>query len=367
MHDLDDALLASGRRKMRCASCRTVFEAAADESEREVTIAMPLPPREAAKGKASAGMDSADLGTPDLGTNLGQDKADDGADDDEPAAEPEVAEDDADAMAAAMAGGMEDGAEAATDFDQLGLNSGAGEDISADDLEALFADAAPAPDAAGGEAGEVDPMAQAMGEAAAAENADLLPAVGAGDAEGTEGAVAPLPNTERRANRRDAGGQKKADKGSRARSGGRGMVAAMVMAAGFASVGSLVMLREDVVRFVPGLASVFGSIGLPTQMHGLDITELVSQMKTEDARETLEVTGRVVNNTKRAQKLPVLRLAIRGAMGNELYVWTANLDVPELAPGQGIGFSRRLASPPAESHSVMVRFVAKDDIVAAIR
>jgi hypothetical protein len=30
-------------------------------------------------------------------------------------------------------------------------------------------------------------------------------------------------------------------------------------------------------------------------------------------------------------------------------------------------FRRHLASPPPESHSVLVRFVAKDDIVAAIR
>lgn len=372
LHDLDDALLASGRRKMRCASCRTVFEASADESGREVTIAMPLPPREAAKGRAAGEFSRAELGEPPLGTRGGRD--DENTDEATAQEAPdESAADDFDAMSAAMEPQASDAdAEAAAMEAAMAGGSAAGEDISAEDLEALFADDAPAPPPAavpGAGAEDADLMAQAMGEVPdSGEGAAAQGVAGEGQAtEGENSEVPPLANAARRANRRDAGAKKTGRKTSGPGKGGRGMVAAMVMAAGFASVGSLVMLRDDVVRFIPGLATVFDRVGLATRAHGLDIVELQSQMMSEEGRETLEVTGRIINNTKRSLKLPVLRLAIRGSVGNELYVWTASADVPELAPGQATLFSRRLASPPPEAHSVMVRFVAKDDIVAAIR
>lgn len=354
LHDLDDAFLATGRRKVRCASCRTVFEAEEPESDTSVIVAMPLPePKAPRQENASA-----------------------------PAPVPQAPA--LDAFAAA-----EDEVAAAPDDAAPDIDGEA--NVSQDDLDALFGDA---PVSAGmtEPAGEVSASgedASGWGETAKPEGAppadpDALEhaqdgAVAAGAASGAnaegEGASGERLAGERLAGERPAG-ERRARRGGgtmkkvpppNARLAKTGMVAAMVMAAGIGTVSSLVLLREDAMRLFPSTSRFFDAVGLSTATRGLDIVDVQSQLLYEDGQETLEVSGRVVNNAKRSLKLPVLRLAIRGGAGSELYVWTANADVTELGPGEAVRFSRRLASPPADSQSVMVRFVAKDDIVAAIR
>lgn len=324
LHDLDDAFLATGRRKVRCASCRTVFEADESESDTAATVAMPVPEPKAPQPENTAPP---------------------------PEFEPEPV--------AVLA--------AAPEMPETAEANAAGEDISADDLEALFADSAPAAVRADA---EPEPMpAEEAGAPARAEEDhpefDPTSLARAQDAAASAALEGDKPPGERRV-RRGAGTMRKVNRPP-SRLARSGMVAAMVMAAGVGTASVLVMLREDAVRLFPATAVVFDAVGLSASTRGLDIVDVQSLMVMDDGNETLEVSGRVVNNSKRLLKLPVLRLAIRGAAGAELYVWTATADVGELGPGEATRFSRRLASPPAEAQSVMVRFVAKDDIVAAIR
>jgi predicted Zn finger-like uncharacterized protein len=333
MHDLDDAFLASGRRKVRCASCRTVFETSESESDSTVTIALPLPEPQAPRNAAA--MVDVDAG---LATAAAPEEV----------FEPEIPEPapSGEAMAEAPA-----------------LSSAMDAEISADDLEALFADEAPAAPAA--DIKTADEQAESSAETAIGNDVD--PAALAMEQDAAAAALAATEDPAERRSRR-AGNHAKPTRAAAAAPPPRGgMIAAMVMAASIGTVATLVMLRQETVRLFPATSKMFDAVGLSASARGLDIVDVQSQMVIEDGRETLEVTGRVTNNAKTPQKLPVLRLSIRGGTGNELYVWTASADVQELAPGETTRFTRRLASPPPESHSVMVRFVAKDDIVAAIR
>ncbi len=296
-HDLDAAFLATGRRKVRCASCRSIFDAVNPESESAATLAtlQPEPKNlDQLRGVIEPLPPERDPGLP--------------------------------ATAAFLAPPEE--------------NLVAGTDISAGELEALFA--AEARPRAGDVAGDVASRARGGAATAAQEAAPLrreaMPAR----------AGLPAAQVVRKSVR-------------------KGMMAAMVMAAGLATLSALALLREDAMRLFPGTARLFERVGLSASARGLDIVEVQSQLITEQGHELLEVSGRIVNNSQRANKVPVLRFAIRGSAGNELYVWTAAVDTPELAAGDTVRFSRRLASPPPDSQSVMVRFVAKDDIVAAIR
>lgn len=229
-------------------------------------------------------------------------------------------------------------------------------DISADELEALFAEPEPAaPVAEPEKAGksdkdpiEFDPasLARAQDEA----NAD------------------DIEPQERRRNRRAkhlAANDAHLARNTKPKSSSK--VTVMLMAAGIGTLATLGLLRNEAVRLFPGVAPVFEAVGLGVNIGNLDIADVRSRLVREDGRETLEVTGTIANLARATQKLPVMRLSIRSNAGQEIYVWTAVADVHELAPGEKTVFRRRLASPPAESHSVMVRFVAKDDIVAAIR
>lgn len=339
LHDLDDAFLATGRRKVRCASCRTVFEADEPESDSFVTVAMPLPEPKVPQPE-NAPVVQRQPTEPD---STGAPEADASADAEEIMAAP------APTSASAPA-------------------DAAGEEISADDLEALFADSAPAAVEPELVAGDDDAKPGEPVEAGADDHPEFDPdsLKRAQDAAISAASRATEASEGDRRARRGAGTMRKVSPPP-SRLARSGMVAAMVMAASVGTLSVLVMLREDAVRLFPATAKVFDIVGLSASTRGLDIVDVQSLMMMEDGQETLEVTGRVINNSKRPLKLPVLRLAIRGGAGAELYVWTANADVAELGPGESSRFSRRLASPPADAQSVMVRFVAKDDIVAAIR
>lgn len=332
IHDLDDAFLASGRRKVRCASCRTVFETTESESDSFVTVALSLPQSQAPRNAlAMDDVDAAPVGAEAPQNDL-----------------------DAAAFAPEEAPGKE------TPLPELASAPDA--EISADDLEALFADEAPKAPAGVPKADES--AAKPVDEPAERE---FDPASLALEQDAAAAALAPAEDAAERRSRR-AGTKAKPAKAIAAAPPPRGgIIAAMVMAASIGTVATLVMLRQETVRLFPATSKMFDAVGLSASARGLDILDVQSQMVTEEGRETLEVTGKVINNGKTPQKLPVLRLSIRGGAGNELYVWTANADTGELGPGETTRFTRRLASPPAESHSVMVRFVAKDDIVAAVR
>ena len=65
--------------------------------------------------------------------------------------------------------------------------------------------------------------------------------------------------------------------------------------------------------------------------------------------------------------MPRLRFSIRDDKEVELYSWTAVAARNELASGAVLPFKTRLASPPAGGQSVAVRFLRRDDMIAAAK
>jgi hypothetical protein len=141
----------------------------------------------------------------------------------------------------------------------------------------------------------------------------------------------------------------------------------MMMAAGIASLAAFGIARHEIVRLMPQTGPVFDALGLSVNLHGLEFGEIRSRIVMEGDVETLEITGTITNITREVRRVPVLRLSIQNVNAQDVFVWTANAEKQELAPGEVHRFRRRLASPPPDAHHVMVRFVAKDDLVASIR
>lgn len=143
--------------------------------------------------------------------------------------------------------------------------------------------------------------------------------------------------------------------------------ATILMVGGLWTLITIGVFRNEITRLVPETIPAFSALGMEVNRSGLDIVEVRSAVALMDGQETLEISGRITNLSKISQKLPVLRLALRNAAGLDIYVWTSAADKSELAGGESIAFTRKLASPPPEAQSVMVRFVAKDDIISSIR
>ena len=331
LHDLEGSFFASGARKVRCASCREIWEATDPESNTRPNVVIPKlePNREPASASREAISNEA--------------------------ISSEVAPE-SDSAAA-----LDQSAIDSMDFSTPEPPPQEGADISAEELEALFAD----------EAKPADPEATTPSTDASQKTAEPIefnPDSLARAQDAAKDAASDTAIEERRQWRRSKhlaateAHQRGATKPRKS-----GSAAVILMAAGIGTLATIGILRTEAVRLFPGTAPIFEAVGLGVTSNILDIKDVRSRLVKEEGRETLEVTGTVINQSSRLQKLPVMRLSIRESSGQEIYVWTATADQPELGPGEKTIFRRRLASPPPESHSVMVRFVAKDDIVAAIR
>jgi predicted Zn finger-like uncharacterized protein len=125
--------------------------------------------------------------------------------------------------------------------------------------------------------------------------------------------------------------------------------------------------RTDFVRLMPQTASFYASIGLPVNLRGLDFDNLTTATEQHENVPILVVEGAIVNDSHKMSDVPHLRFAVRNAAHQEIYSWTAAPPRGTLPPGEAVSFRTRLASPPPDSHDVLVRFLNRYDIMNGTR
>jgi predicted Zn finger-like uncharacterized protein len=129
-----------------------------------------------------------------------------------------------------------------------------------------------------------------------------------------------------------------------------------------AALGALIGWRSDVVRVMPGTASLFAAIGLPVNLRGLALTDVTTTKESHDGATILVVQGTITNISRQPRDVPRIRLAMRNDKGAVVYTWTSLPERTTLAPGDSEPFQTRLASPPPEGRVVEVRFFTRRDI-----
>jgi predicted Zn finger-like uncharacterized protein len=129
----------------------------------------------------------------------------------------------------------------------------------------------------------------------------------------------------------------------------------------------LVGWRTDIVRVLPQTASFYAAMGLPVNLRGLSFDEVATSLEAHDGVPILVVQGKIVNDTGAVIDVPRLKLIVRNAAKQEIYSWTAVPPQARLSAYQEVTFRARLASPPAESHDVLIRFLNHRDFVAEER
>jgi hypothetical protein len=146
---------------------------------------------------------------------------------------------------------------------------------------------------------------------------------------------------------------------------GRRIPPALVIVALGALATALLGLRKEVVHYAPQMASFYEAIHLPVNLRGLAFTDLKIGNEIHDGVPILVVEGMIVSMTSKTVDLPRLRFALRNPAGAEIYSWTSPPAQPTLGPFEALPFRSRLASPPADSHDVQVRFFTRRDAVAS--
>lgn len=126
----------------------------------------------------------------------------------------------------------------------------------------------------------------------------------------------------------------------------------------FAALPLALLGRSTVVRAMPQSADVFARIGLPVNLRGIDLRDVVAfQNPAEGGRPAeLVVEGDLLGVARGRAEVPDIAIAVRDAQGEALYRWTAPSPRAALEPGETARFRASLSAPPAQGRTVEVRF-----------
>ncbi len=145
------------------------------------------------------------------------------------------------------------------------------------------------------------------------------------------------------------------------KAGRSGALAAASVALALALVMSLIAFRGTIVSLVPPLGSVYAALGMGINLRGLEIVNIASEISQADGIEVLVVKGEIVNPGHDARALPALFFGLLDEQGKQHYAWSVKLDEATIEAGATLPFRRRLATPPAEARKVLVRFFSEGD------
>jgi hypothetical protein len=134
-----------------------------------------------------------------------------------------------------------------------------------------------------------------------------------------------------------------------------------------AVVVGLVGWRADVVRVLPQTASFYSMIGMGVNLRGLEFQNIKTARDIHDGIPVMVVEGEIVSVSRKSVDVPRLRFGVRNGLGAEIYSWTAMPTRTVAGPGERVAFRSRLASPPAETHDITVRFHNRRDTIAGLR
>ncbi|MEM1364156.1 MAG: MJ0042-type zinc finger domain-containing protein [Pseudomonadota bacterium] len=127
---------------------------------------------------------------------------------------------------------------------------------------------------------------------------------------------------------------------------------------------SAVMFREPIVRTVPETARLYGMLGMPVNLRGLEFANVTTSTDFENGVPVLMVSGTIINVSAEAVGLPVVRLALRTTRGQEVYAWSYEPSVKRLAAGEQVDFNTRVASPPDGASDIQLRFIGIDRLAS---
>lgn len=196
------------------------------------------------------------------------------------------------------------------------------------------------------------------GSAPAASGARLVEDAGAAAYEGRDDAL----DVEQAAQARARGAARKVVRNRTGRRPGAAFlrpVEAALVGAVLASAVAAVYYREDVVRSVPSAAAVYGLVGLPVNLRGLEFVNLTQRRDFEDGVPVLILEGEIVNIRDAPVAVPAIRFGLRSKSNDEIYAWTVEPRQRIIEPAGSMSFRTRLASPPRAAETVQMRFMER--------
>jgi predicted Zn finger-like uncharacterized protein len=118
--------------------------------------------------------------------------------------------------------------------------------------------------------------------------------------------------------------------------------------------------RDEITALWPQSSSIFATFGVAVNAHGLAIDNTGYRRATDHGHPVWIVTGKLVNRSAHVIIVPPVRIALTDATQRELYHWTVRPPQERLKPGQILGFSARIPSPPSGARQVQLGFAGRE-------
>jgi predicted Zn finger-like uncharacterized protein len=132
-----------------------------------------------------------------------------------------------------------------------------------------------------------------------------------------------------------------------------------LFAVALAGCAVFVLMRDNIVKQSPDLASLFQMIGFDVNLRGLEFRNLRTFSEVEDGKKVLVVEGSIRNLLAERNSVPAVRLSIRSADSQEIYAWTVEPRTKSLNALDETRFRTILADPPRGASDIQVRFVER--------
>lgn len=120
--------------------------------------------------------------------------------------------------------------------------------------------------------------------------------------------------------------------------------------------------RIELVAFYPPLAKLYEQLGIPVeaaQWLGLELHNLKSATVLDGGTTKVTVSGDVVNVGGTERALPAIRIAMRGAQGQDLGAFTVKLEQNSIEADEKLSFSVQLPAPKDEVTDLEVAFASQ--------
>ncbi len=117
------------------------------------------------------------------------------------------------------------------------------------------------------------------------------------------------------------------------------------------------LIRDQIVRDAPDLASLFEFVGLDVNLRGLEFRDLRTFSEVAEGKPVLVVEGTIRNIGEEQTSVPAVRLSIRGTDLQEIYAWTVEPRTTMLKGLDETRFRTILSNPPDGASDIMVRFI----------
>ncbi|MCW0236024.1 MAG: FxLYD domain-containing protein [Ferrovibrio sp.] len=120
--------------------------------------------------------------------------------------------------------------------------------------------------------------------------------------------------------------------------------------------------RVELVAFYPPLAKLYEQLGIPVEAAewlGLELHNLKSSTVLDAGQTRVTVSGEVANVGGEERILPAIRIAMRGANGQDLGAFTIKLEQGTIAAGEKLSFNAQLPAPKDEVTDLEVAFASQ--------